>query len=81
MLSRSPCPQISLHGFAFIVAYGVLHGAGIGHAQDGYQARLGYNPAWASTALNVGVSQGYFSKAGVKVIPRVFKIPLTLFKP
>jgi ABC-type nitrate/sulfonate/bicarbonate transport system substrate-binding protein len=75
MLSRSPCTQISRHGFAFIVAYGVLHGPGIGHAQDGYQARLGYNPAWASTALNVGVSQGYFSKAGVKVIPRVFNNP------
>jgi ABC-type nitrate/sulfonate/bicarbonate transport system substrate-binding protein len=44
-------------------------------AQERGQVRLGHNRAWNNSALIIGISEGYFQRAGVTVVERSFNNP------
>jgi ABC-type nitrate/sulfonate/bicarbonate transport system substrate-binding protein len=75
MFIRFSCKQIRQHGFVLFIGCAVLGNPVVGRAQDQSQVRVGYNPAWESTALNIGVSRGYFKRASVNVAARTFNNP------
>ena len=44
-------------------------------AQNPGEVRIGHNRAWGNPALLIGITQGHFEKAGVKVVERSFNNP------
>ena len=44
-------------------------------AQERGQVRLGHNRAWNNSALIIGISEGYFQRAGVSAVERSFNNP------
>jgi NitT/TauT family transport system substrate-binding protein len=44
-------------------------------AQERGQVRLGHNRAWNNSALIIGISEGYFQRAGVSVVEKSFNNP------
>jgi ABC-type nitrate/sulfonate/bicarbonate transport system substrate-binding protein len=79
---RKVADMTSLHGtqvrklaFCIIIAASVLIEAqSIAKAQSS-EVRLGHNRAWADPGLILGITRGYFSRAGVTVSEKVFNNP------
>jgi NitT/TauT family transport system substrate-binding protein len=58
-----------------LLTFGVVASPGLTIAQERGQVRLGYNRAWVSPALLIGLTQGYFNRAGVNVVEKSFDNP------
>jgi len=59
----------------FLFALAVLASPIIAAAQERGQVRLGHNRAWNNSALIIGLSEGYFQRAGVTVVEKSFNNP------
>jgi NitT/TauT family transport system substrate-binding protein len=60
---------------ALLLALGVAASPAATLAQERGQVRLGYNRAWVSPALLIGLTQGHFKQAGVNVVEKSFDNP------
>jgi ABC-type nitrate/sulfonate/bicarbonate transport system substrate-binding protein len=68
-------PARRLHLAVWIAAaFALIPGADIAMAQS-REVRVGHNRAWANPALILGITKGYFARAGTTVTERVFNNP------
>ena len=63
-----------------LIVAGAVANAGIATGQERGQVRLGHNRAWHNTALIIGITQGHFQRAGVRVVEKVFNNPADIIQ-
>jgi NitT/TauT family transport system substrate-binding protein len=57
------------------IVLAAMAATGLANAQEANEVRLGHNRAWPNPALILGITDGDFKKAGVKVTERSFDNP------
>src|SRR5688572_32026818 len=67
--------KIFCRDLIFLLACAVLASPLVSTAQERGQVRLGHNRAWNNSALIIGISEGYFQRAGVTVVEKSFNNP------
>jgi len=63
-----------------LIVLGILGGSSAAAAQELSQVRLGHNRAWGNPALLIGITQGYFQRAGVAVTEKSFNNPAEIIQ-